>query len=223
MKIKVCGMREPVNIRALEVEIKPDWMGLIFYEKSPRFVPEEKAIELQGVILPKVGVFVDESLEFILSKIDEFNLATVQLHGSESPAFVRELKLKSNKKLWKVVSVGDSIDWESLRDYVGLVECFLFDTATKNHGGSGKKFNWEILKSYPFEVPFILSGGLDEDSVEELIRLEKEMPQLKGIDLNSKFEDAPGLKNIEKLKSFKNRLLGLETPATEKTTRDDQS
>jgi phosphoribosylanthranilate isomerase len=173
--------------------------------------------------LPKVGVFVDESLEFILSKIDEFNLATVQLHGSESPAFVRELKLKSNKKLWKVVSVGDSIDWESLRDYVGLVECFLFDTATKNHGGSGKKFNWEILKSYPFEVPFILSGGLDEDSVEELIRLEKEMPQLKRIDLNSKFEDAPGLKNIEKLKSFKNRLLGLETPATEKTTRDDQS
>ncbi len=210
MKIKVCGMREPENIRALEVEIKPDWMGLIFYEKSPRFVSKDRVSELKNVALPKVGVFVNESLEFILSKIDEFNLAAVQLHGSESPAFVRELKLKSNKKLWKVVSVGDSIDWESLRDYVGLVECFLFDTATKNHGGSGKKFNWEILKSYPFEVPFILSGGLDEDSVEELLQLEKEMPQLKGIDLNSKFEDAPGLKNIEKLKSFKNRLLEKE-------------
>lgn len=210
MKIKVCGMREPENIRALEVEIKPDWMGLIFYERSPRFVSKERVSELKNVALPKVGVFVNESLEFILSKIDEFNLAAVQLHGSESPAFVRELKLKSNKKLWKVVSVGDSIDWESLRDYVGLVECFLFDTATKNHGGSGKKFNWEILKSYPFEVPFILSGGLDEDSVEELLQLEKKMPQLKGIDLNSKFEDAPGLKNIEKLKSFKNRLLEKE-------------
>ena len=223
MKIKVCGMRDLDNIQDLEVNIQPDWMGLIFYEKSPRYISKEIASELQDVTLPKVGVFVNESVDFVLKKTDEFNLAAVQLHGSESPAFVRELKLKSNKKLWKVVSVGDSIDWESLRDYVGLVECFLFDTATKNHGGSGKKFNWEILKSYPFEVPFILSGGLDEDSVEELIRLEKEMPQLKGIDLNSKFEDAPGLKNIEKLKSFKNRLLGLETPATEKTTRDDQS
>ncbi|UZD22462.1 phosphoribosylanthranilate isomerase [Algoriphagus halophytocola] len=206
MLVKVCGMREPENIRDLEEKIQPDWMGLIFYAKSPRFVGDEKAQELAEVNLPKVGVFVNETLENVLVKIQSFQLAAVQLHGNESPAYVRELKLKTDKKLWKVVSVGDSIDWETLRDYVGLVDCFLFDTATKKHGGSGKKFNWELLKSYPFKVPFILSGGLDENSVEELLQLEKEIPQLTGVDLNSKFEDAPGLKNIEKLRSFKNKI-----------------
>src|SRR5690606_2654086 len=141
------------------------------------------------------------------SKVVEFKLSAIQLHGSESPAYVRELKLKTDKKLWKVISVGDAIDWESLREYVGLVECFLFDTATENHGGSGEKFNWQVLKNYPFEAPFILSGGIDEDSVEELLRFAEDVPKLKGIDLNSKFEDVPGLKNIEKLKRFKNKLL----------------
>ncbi|EAZ80670.1 phosphoribosylanthranilate isomerase [Algoriphagus machipongonensis] len=206
MQIKVCGMREPDNILALVEEIQPDWMGLIFYAKSPRFVPSEKVKELAKVSLPKVGVFVDETVEEVLQKIKEFNLSAIQLHGSESPEYVRELKLKTNKKLWKVVSVGDRVEWETLRAYVGLVECFLFDTATKNHGGSGKQFNWQILKDYPFEVPFILSGGIDEESADELLRFAENSPQLKGIDLNSKFEDAPGLKNIEKLKSFKNKI-----------------
>lgn len=206
MKLKVCGMREPENIRQLEEEIRPDWMGLIFYSKSPRFVEDSAAEAISDVTLPKVGVFVNESISFILDKIDKFGLAAVQLHGSESPEFVRELKLKTDKKLWKVVSVADQIDWEQLREYVGLVEYFLFDTATKGHGGSGRQFDWKVLESYPFEVPFILSGGVDEDSAEELIRFAEKEPQLIGIDLNSKFEDAPGLKNIEKLKRFRTRL-----------------
>lgn len=206
MNLKVCGMREPENIRQLEEEIRPDWMGLIFYSKSPRFVEDSAAEAMSDVTLPKVGVFVNESISFILDKIEKFGLAAVQLHGSESPEFVRELKLKTDKKLWKVVSVADQIDWEQLREYVGLVEYFLFDTATKGHGGSGRQFDWKVLESYPFEVPFILSGGVDEDSAEELIRFAKNSPQLIGIDLNSKFEDAPGLKNIEKLKRFRTRL-----------------
>ncbi|WP_026955650.1 phosphoribosylanthranilate isomerase [Algoriphagus vanfongensis] len=206
MNLKVCGMREPENIRQLEEEIRPDWMGLIFYSKSPRFVEDSAAEAMSDVTLPKVGVFVNESISFILDKIEKFGLAAVQLHGSESPEFVRELKLKTDKKLWKVVSVADQIDWEQLREYVGLVEYFLFDTATKGHGGSGRQFDWKVLESYPFELPFILSGGVDEDSVEELIRFAEKAPQLKGIDLNSKFEDAPGLKNIEKLKRFRTRL-----------------
>lgn len=207
MQIKVCGMRESENIRALEEVIQPDWMGLIFYAKSPRFVPDVKAGEIAEISLPKVGVFVNETVERVLSKVDEFKLSAIQLHGNESPAYVRELKLKTDKKLWKVFSVGDAIDWESLREHVGLVECFLFDTATENHGGSGEKFNWQVLKNYPFEVPFILSGGIDEDSAEELLRFAEDVPKLRGIDLNSKFEDVPGLKNIEKLKRFKNKLL----------------
>lgn len=206
MKIKVCGMRNPENIQNLIQEVNPDWMGLIFYSKSPRYVSIDFAAEIQLAKVPKVGVFVNESVEFILSKIDEFKLAAIQLHGDESPEYVRELKLKTGKKLWKVISVGESINWETLRDYVGLVEYFLFDTATSVYGGSGRKFNWQVLENYPFEKGFILSGGLDEESTSEVNSLADKMPQLVGVDLNSKFEDAPGLKNIEKLKSFKNKI-----------------
>ena len=207
MIIKVCGMREPANMLALEKSIQPDWMGLIFYAKSPRFVSSDIASKTAEITIPKVGVFVNESLDYLFERINEFQLAAVQLHGNESAAFVKELKLKTDVKIWKVISVGSSIDWETLRDYVGLVDCFLFDTATKNHGGSGKKFNWKLLHEYPFEVPFLLSGGIDEDSVTEIKKYSEVIPQLIGVDLNSKFEVEPGLKNIEKLKAFKNTLL----------------
>lgn len=210
MRIKVCGMRDTENIQILIQEVKPDWMGLIFYSKSSRYVSADLADTINLADVTKVGVFVNESIEFILSKIDEFKLSVIQLHGNESPEYVRELKLKTDKKLWKVVSVGESIDWETLRDYVALVENFLFDTATPKHGGSGKRFNWQILETYPFEKGFLLSGGLDEESASEILSLANKMPQLIGVDLNSKFEASPGMKNIEKLKSFKNRLLGTD-------------
>lgn len=210
MRIKVCGMRDTENIQILIQEVKPDWMGLIFYSKSSRYVSADLADTINLADVTKVGVFVNESIEFILSKIDEFKLSVIQLHGNESPEYVRELKLKTDKKLWKVVSVGESIDWETLRDYVALVENFLFDTATPKHGGSGKRFNWQILETYPFEKGFLLSGGLDEESASEILSLANKMPQLIGVDLNSKFEVSPGMKNIEKLKSFKNRLLGTD-------------
>lgn len=201
-------MRDPENIQSLIREVKPDWMGLIFYSKSPRYVSDEYAELIQQAEVPKVGVFVNEPIEFVLSKINEFKLSVLQLHGEESPEYVRELKLKTGKKLWKVISVGESIDWETLRDYVGLIEYFLFDTATSKYGGSGERFNWQVLESYPFERGFLLSGGLDEESTSEILSLARKMPQMKGVDLNSKFENTPGMKNIEKLKSFKNGLLG---------------
>lgn len=206
MKIKVCGMRDPDNILELVQEVKPDWMGLIFHSKSPRYVSGRPDVSVQSSEVTKVGVFVNEPIESLLSKIDEFNLSVLQLHGTESPEYVRELKLKTNRKLWKVFSVEEKIDWEILREYVGLVEYFLFDTATKDHGGSGRKFNWQVLERYPFEKGFILSGGLDEESIAEIIALAGRMPQLVGVDLNSRFENAPGLKNIGRLKSFKDKL-----------------
>ena len=199
-------MRDPENIKNLIQEVTPDWLGLIFYSKSPRYVSSDLGDAIQSFEVDKVGVFVNESIEFILAKIDEFKLSAVQLHGHESPEFVRKLKLKTSRKLWKVVSVGETIDWETLREYVGLIEYFLFDTATKAHGGSGKKFNWQVLEKYPFEKEFILSGGLDEESASEIIALSAKMPQLAGVDLNSKFEEAPAVKNIEKLKTFKNKI-----------------
>lgn len=200
-------MRDPENIQSLIQEVNPDWMGLIFYSKSSRYVSGDFADSIKITDVPKVGVFVNEPIEFVLNKMEEFNLSVVQLHGEESPEYVRELKLKTGKKLWKVISVGESIDWETLRDYVGLIEYFLFDTATTQHGGSGKRFNWEVLEKYPFEKGFILSGGLDEESASEILALAGKMPQLAGVDLNSKFEDAPGLKNIEKLKRFKGKII----------------
>ncbi|MBC6366585.1 phosphoribosylanthranilate isomerase [Algoriphagus aquaeductus] len=207
MELKVCGMREPENIRSLISEVNPDWMGLIFYPKSPRYVPDEQAAELKGQPVKKVGVFVNASEAEILRKVDQFGLSAIQLHGSESPDFVKSLAEKTEAELWKVVSVGTEIDWKSLEGYLPFVSKFLFDTATAAHGGSGKRFDWKVLETYPFDKGFLLSGGLDGESAEEVLALRQQIPQLKGVDLNSKFEDAPGVKNIEKLKNFKSRLI----------------
>lgn len=105
-----------------------------------------------------------------------------------------------------MISVGAEIDWKSLEGYLPFVSKFLFDTATTTHGGSGRKFDWKILETYPFDKSFLLSGGLDDESVDQVLALRERLPQLQGVDLNSKFEDAPGLKNIEKLTRFKRQL-----------------
>lgn len=211
MELKVCGMREPDNIRSLISEVNPDWMGLIFYPKSPRYVSDEQAAELKGQPVKKVGVFVNESESEIQRKVDQFGLSAIQLHGNESIEFVKKLSQKTDAELWKVVSVGDEIDWNSLEDYLPFVSKFLFDTATIAHGGSGKRFDWKVLETYPFDKGFLLSGGLDGQSAEEVLALQQQIPQLQGVDLNSKFEDAPGVKNIEKLKNFKSILIYKET------------
>lgn len=207
MEMKVCGMRDPENIRSLISEVGPDWMGLIFYPKSPRYVSDEKAADLKEFPVKKVGVFVNESEAEILRKVEQFGLTAIQLHGKESVEFVKDLSEKTNAELWKVISVGSEIEWKSLEGYLPFVSKFLFDTATAAHGGSGKRFDWKVLETYPFDKSFLLSGGLDEESVEDVLALREQIPQLKGVDLNSKFEDAPGVKNIEKLKNFKSRLI----------------
>lgn len=206
MEIKVCGMREPENIRELIEQVQPDWMGLIFYPKSPRYVSEVNSSQIRGFSVRKVGVFVNAEEKEILKKIRDFGLSAVQLHGKETPEFVESLSQKTKAELWKVISVGDQIEWKTLEGYLPYVDKFLFDTATQAHGGSGKKFDWEILKTYPFDKEFLLSGGLDEESAAEVLALRRQIPQLAGVDLNSKFEDAPGFKNIEKLIRFKKKI-----------------
>ncbi|WP_332911734.1 phosphoribosylanthranilate isomerase [Algoriphagus boritolerans] len=129
-----------------------------------------------------------------MTKVKEFRLSVVQLHGNESPDFVKSLSEKTDCALWKVISVGAEIDWKSLEGYLPFVSKFLFDTATTTHGGSGRKFDWKILETYPFDKSFLLSGGLDDESVDQVLALRERLPQLQGVDLNSKFEDAPGLK-----------------------------
>jgi phosphoribosylanthranilate isomerase len=202
MEIKVCGMREVENSRQLIEEIKPDWMGLIFYSKSPRFVTDEKSTEIAKLQVSKVGVFVNETEVEILRKIDLFNLEAIQLHGQESVEFVENLSKQISTEIWKVISVKAEIDWESIRGYVPIVGKFLFDTASPKHGGTGQKFDWSILETYPFDKGFLLSGGIDGDCWNEIEAFSVTNQMMKGVDLNSKFEDAPGLKNIEKLKKF---------------------
>ncbi len=202
MEIKVCGMRELANSQKLIREIQPDWMGLIFYSKSPRFVSDESANDFVGLPISKVGVFVNQSEEEILIKVSMFDLKAIQLHGQESVEFVKQLSSKTAAEIWKVVSVKDSIDWDSLRDYLPFISKFLFDTASPNHGGTGQKFNWQILETYPFDKGFLLSGGIDEESWEEILAFATNNSQMQGVDLNSKFEDTPAIKNIEKLKKF---------------------
>jgi phosphoribosylanthranilate isomerase len=202
MEIKVCGMRELENAHQLVEEIRPDWMGLIFYSKSPRFVSDESGFALSNLPISKVGVFVNESETEILRKVESFDLKAIQLHGQESVEFVEALSKKTTSEIWKVIAVNGEIDWESLRRYLPFVSKFLFDTASSKHGGTGQKFDWSILETYPFDKGFLLSGGLDEDSWKEILAFKAKNPLMQGVDLNSKFEDYPGLKNIEKLKNF---------------------
>lgn len=209
MEIKVCGMRDVSNMKELLLKAGPDWMGLIFYSKSPRFVEDGLADEVRKLEVAKVGVFVNESLDFILDKVRQYSLAAIQLHGKESVDYVAELRSKTKAELWKVISVGEELDWQEMKDYTGLIDRFLFDTSTKDYGGSGRKFDWALLESYPFEVPFMLSGGIDKESVDAVKNLERKCPQLIGVDLNSKFELEAGMKNIALLRNFKKELLGL--------------
>ena len=188
MKLKVCGMRSEENIKSLITQIRPDWMGLIFYAKSPRFVSEDFADSIKGLAIPKVGVFVNANLNEIKNAISVFDLHTIQLHGEESVDFTKSVKEETGLEVFKVFSVKEDVDWKELENYLPFVDYFLFDTFTKEYGGSGKTFDWQILRSYPFDKPFLLSGGLSLENIKDIQKLKSEIPQLAGLDINSKFE-----------------------------------
>jgi len=183
-----------------EVEnLSVDFLGFIFYPKSKRFVGDGAEPGLFNSAKPKVGVFVDENAFEILGLAKNFGFEYTQLHGNENPKTCKLLR-NQGLKVIKVFNLNESFKFKKLQEYETAVDYFLFDTKTDLPGGSGKKFNWEILEKYSGKVPFFLSGGIGPDDAEKI----KEMkhPQLFGIDLNSGFEDEPGLKNVEKLKGF---------------------
>lgn len=193
MKIKVCGMKYPENIKAIQ-NCTPDFMGFIFYDKSPRYVMDKTLFsQLHFNGNPKtVGVFVNSPIDEVIGLVAEYKLDFVQLHGDESVAYAKALS-GANVKLIKAFQMDEDFDWEIVKGFAPFVNYFLFDTATKNYGGSGSKFNWEHLKKYKEETPFFISGGIGIDDFESIKKLD--MPQLFGIDINSKFETAPGLKD----------------------------
>lgn len=208
MIIKVCGMRDRENISQLIADSPPDLMGLIFYEKSPRYVEKSGAdtVFYRGLEIPKVGVFVDAELETILEKIRDYSLSYVQLHGNESVEYVRRLKASSPVQIIKVCRVGTAVNWEEIKPFSEVVDLFLFDTQTSKFGGSGVQFDWSIMEQYPFEIDFLLSGGVNEESVGMIHALSTIVPRLSGIDINSRFENKPGLKDIERIGKFKKEL-----------------
>ncbi|MES2277345.1 MAG: phosphoribosylanthranilate isomerase [Bacteroidota bacterium] len=197
MKIKVCGLREAGNIAAVGA-LKPDYMGFIWYTQSPRYVyrlPKDVLASLPAGIV-KTAVFVNENVDIISALIHEFNFNAVQLHGQESPEICAELK--QEVQVLKAFGVDEHFDFGQLEAYVGKVDYFLFDTKTEKHGGSGRIFNWDVLNEYKLDVPFFLSGGLSLDNLAEIKNIKH--PALYGVDLNSRFETTPGMKDIDKLK-----------------------
>lgn len=199
-------MRDRANSLQLVQEVDPDWMGLIFYPKSPRLVPTESAEWLIDLPLKKVGVFVGEDQSEIRRKSTLFGLSALQLHGGESVEVVKQLKEDNGLQIWKVFGVGEKLDLKMMEEFVPHVDRILFDTATASKGGSGKTFDWGLLKGYPFEKGFFLSGGLRLEHATEILELRKDIPQLLGVDVNSGFEISPGLKSIPDLKEFKQKL-----------------
>ena len=200
MKIKVCGMKDPENMQAL-AELPVDMMGLIFYKKSPRCVDERDACAINALSLsiPKAGVFVDASQEIILEKIEQFQLQFIQLHGQESPDFCQALKEKGIQII-KTFHVKTVEDLKTCLPYEARCDYFLFDTPTPHYGGSGNKFDWEILSAYTGTTPFILSGGISPEDAGIIGPLD--FPQLFAIDLNSRFEVTPGIKDIDSIRRF---------------------
>lgn len=216
LKIKVCGMRDPENISGV-VATLPDYLGFIFYPKSKRFVGFEPSPEVLAKIpvsVKKVGVFVDESPEKVLEISKKWNLDVVQLHGQETPEYCRQIR-NSCIIVFKAFSVDESFEFATLKAYSGVCDYFLFDTKGQLPGGTGEKFNWQLLESYKLNVPFFLSGGISPDDL-NMIR-EYNHSQLFGIDINSGFEISPGLKDSVKVKKFIAEIRSKENKLIDKT------
>ncbi|WP_026707510.1 phosphoribosylanthranilate isomerase [Flavobacterium frigidarium] len=195
MGIKICGMKYPDNIVELGA-LLPDYMGFIFWEKSSRYfdgqIPElPKSIK-------KTGVFVNETVEKIVQKALQYDLQAVQLHGKESVAFCTELRksLLKNIEIIKVFSILDTFDFAVLEPFESVCDYFLFDTKGKLPGGNGTTFDWKVLQQYPSSKPFFLSGGIGLEELEAVNEILKTNLPVHAIDVNSKFEIEPGLKNI---------------------------
>ena len=197
-------MKYQDNIEVV-ASLQPDFLGFIFHEESPRNF--EEVIPDLPKSIHKVGVFVDKTVEFIANQIGKHKLSAIQLHGHESPEMCRILK-STNAKVIKVFSIKDTFDFTVLEPYEQVCDYFLFDTKGKLPGGNGYTFNWDVLTDYPSTKPFFLSGGIglkQKEKLKEFINSEASKYCF-AIDVNSKFEIEPGLKNIEKLKEFKSQL-----------------
>lgn len=200
MKIKVCGMRDPANIREV-VKFKPDLLGFIFYPRSKRYLgsPDPAVFREIPYGIRKVGVYVNETVESIKQMVADLGLDMVQLHGNETPDDCRNIA-RSGISVIKAFGISGSINNERLREYSGSCEYFLFDTGSAAFGGTGQKFDWHVLEEYKLTKPFFLSGGIGPEDLPSILDLDH--PDLAGIDINSRFETEPGIKDAAKVRDF---------------------
>lgn len=220
MKLKVCGMKYLENIQQVAA-LQPDYLGFIFYEKSKR--------NFDGIIpklpksIKKTGVFVNATIDEVISKVKQYDLQAVQLHGDESVEYINELRchfeqsekshhknevpkqVRNKVEVIKVFGIKNEFNFEVLKPYIDVVDYFLFDTKGKERGGNGITFDWKVLKEYPYSKPFFLSGGIGLENTDNVLSFlrRQESKYCYALDVNSKFESKPGVKKIEELKKFK--------------------
>lgn len=198
VKTKVCGLRDKENILEI-IGLVPDYIGFIFYPKSARYAGDQDLEFIRALsTVKKVAVFVNASETEINNVLDSYPFDVVQLHGAESPTFCETIRSKGVEVI-KAFGLDDDFDFNQLTDYQSVVDYFLFDTKTVLHGGSGKRFDWKILEQYKANVPYFISGGIDEDAFREAKKIDDD--RLYCIDINSKFELESGIKSIPRLKA----------------------
>ena len=203
--IKVCGMRQSDNIRAVEA-LGIHWMGFIFWAGSSRYVAAPPSY--LPVRCKRVGVFVDASIDTVLTHISDYGLDAVQLHGQEAPDYLRQLRSRCQANsnhtevpcIIKAFSIATTADLAPTSKYEDCADLYLFDTKGNSIGGTGRQFNWKLLDNYAGPTPFLLSGGIGPEDACPIHQFSH--PRCIGIDLNSRFELAPGLKDIQRLQSF---------------------
>jgi len=200
IKLKICGMKVPANIAEV-VTLQPDYIGFIFYPGSKRFIGDLDPMFIKNIpaTIKTTGVFVNEELETVKNAIVKYDLKAVQLHGDESAEYCGALK--GYAEVIKAFGIDASFDFSMLDMYVPKIDYFLFDTQTPDHGGSGKTFSWQLLGSYKNETPYFLSGGIGIEQLADLENIKDE--RLYAIDVNSRFELSPGLKDIALLSACK--------------------
>lgn len=200
MIVKVCGLREPANIRAVD-RLPVDLCGFIFYPRSPRCVPGDElhAEAVRNCRKPAVGVFVDAQPREMLRTAERFGLRWLQLHGDESAETCTALRQRGYGII-KAIRIATAADLAAARDYEGCTDYLLFDTRCDGYGGSGRRFDWTVLDAYTGSTPFLVSGGLDAECAEAVKRFAH--PRFAGVDLNSGFETAPAVKDVGKLEKF---------------------
>lgn len=201
MKIKVCGITRADDLNEL-VNNQVDYAGFIFHEKSPRFVGNKldarTVRETSGI--KKVGVFVNADIQLVQRTVADYQLSMVQLHGDETPEYCASMK--AIIPVMKAFRIGANVNWEKeVAPYIPVTDYLLFDTASVHlYGGTGEQFNWELLDTYPFSHPFFLSGGIGPDDAAAIEKLQ--LPALYAVDVNSKFETGPGVKDLQKVTQF---------------------